>query len=488
MFSSIESLLYVAVIILTLLCVGAVVFFERKSPTSSIAWILVLIFLPVAGFIAYLFLGSGFRVNKNKKYKMKAINDDLYDNFIRRHLDIADALKFIEAHENAARLMTYLYNEGEAIYSSDNQAEIFTDGKDMFARMIEDLKSARNHIHLLYFIFNNDRIGREIAGILAHKARQGVEVRLIYDSVGSRAFFSPPIFRKLRKAGGQVLGFSPIASNLSSHLRLNYRNHRKITVVDDRVGYIGGMNIGDEYMGRKKRLSPWRDTHLRLTGSAVWFLQERFLMDWGYTSDTELKDDINIPKFFPECREESCGNLGVQIVSGGPDTAENPIKSGLITMLHSARRNVYLQSPYFSPDSSLMDALRIAARSDVDVRLMLPILNDHWLAHMAALGYARQVLEFGVRVFLYRGFMHAKTAVADSLVSTIGSANINNRSYIYDFEVNAFVYDTDFATRCEEIFLNDQVNSVELTPGWFDNKSRLTRSVYNFSRLFAPLM
>jgi len=486
MFVSLESLLYVAIVILTLLCVGAVVFFERKSPTSSIAWILVLVFLPVVGFIAYLFLGSGFRISKKKKYRMKAINDDLYDNFIRKHLNIAAALKFMETHESAARLMTYLHNEGEAIYTSDNQAEIFTDGQTMFNRMIEDIQSAQKHIHLLYFIFNNDRIGQTIAGILTEKAKQGVEVRLIYDSVGSRAFFSPPIFRKLRKAGGQVLGFSPIASNLSSHFRLNYRNHRKITVVDGRVGYVGGMNIGDEYMSLKKKLSPWRDTHLRLTGSAVWFLQERFLMDWGYTSDLDLKDDLNIFKFFPECCAN--GNLGVQIVSGGPDTAENPIKSGLITMLHSARRNVYLQSPYFSPDSGLMDALRIAAQSDVDVRLMLPMLVDHWLAHMAALGYARQALEYGVRVFLYKGFIHSKTAVSDGLVSTIGTANINSRSYMYDFEVNAFVYDPDFAGRCEEIFLNDQLNSIELTPQWFENKGRLTQSVYNFSRLFAPLM
>lgn len=486
MFPSIESLLYTTIVVITLLFVAAVVFFERKSPTSSIAWILVLIFLPVVGFIAYLFLGSGFRVSKSKKYKMKAINDDLYDNFIRQHLDIADALKFIEAHENAARLITYLYNEGEAIYSSDNQAEIFTDGRDMFPRMIEDLRNARDHIHMLYFIFNNDDVGREIAEILTDKARSGVEVRLIYDSVGSRAFFSPPIFRKLRKAGGQVLGFSPIASNLSYHLRLNYRNHRKITVVDGRVGYVGGMNIGDEYMGRKKKLSPWRDTHLRLAGSSVWFLQERFLMDWGYTSDMELKDEINTSRFFPEC--EAGGNLGIQIVSGGPDTAENPIKSGLITMLHSARRNVYLQSPYLSPDSSILDALRIAAKSDVDVRLMLPTLSDHWLVHMAALGYARQIMECGVRVFLYKGFIHAKTAVSDGLVSTVGSANISNRSYIYDFEVNAFVFDAGFAARCEEIFLNDQANSIELTPEWFKKKSRLTRSVYNFARLFAPLM
>ena len=485
-FNSLESLLALAFIVLTFICVVAVVFFERKNPASTIAWVLVLVFLPVLGFVAYLFIGSGFKVNKKKKYKLKAVNDDIYDNFIRKHLNIADALKFIEAHENAARLMNYLFNEGEGIYTADNRAEIFTDGRDLFERMIEDLKAARNHIHLLYFTFNNDHLGRKIAAILIDKVRQGVEVRLLYDSVGSWTLYRPRIFKKLRQVGGEVRGFSPILSNLGSRFHLNYRNHRKITVIDGRVGYVGGMNIGDEYLGLHKKLKPWRDTHLRLTGSSVWFLQERFLMDWGYSSEMEMEHRLNIPKFFPECQER--GQLGVQIVSGGPDTVESPLKSGLLSMINTARRNVWLQTPYFSPDGSIMDALRIAARSDVDVRLMLPSLNDHRVSQMAALGYARQALESGVRVFLYNGFLHAKSAVSDGLVASVGTANINNRSYLLDFEINAYIYDSDFAAACEGIFLEDQRHCQELNLDWFREKGRLTQAVYNFSRLFAPLM
>jgi cardiolipin synthase len=466
--------------------VAAVVFFERKNPSSTIAWVLVLVFLPVIGFVAYLFIGSGFRVNKKKKYQIKARSDDLYDNFIRKHLDFADVLKFIEAHGNAARLITYFHNAGAGLYTSHNEAEVFHDGRRLFSRLIEDIKQARDHIHLLYFIFNNDRIGREIAAILTHKAKRGVEVRLIYDSVGSRAFISPPIFRELRQAGGQVTGFSPIFSNFDSRFRLNYRNHRKIAVIDGRVGYVGGMNIGDDYLGRNKKLRPWRDTHLRLTGSSVWFLQERFLMDWGYSSDINMDARLNIPKFFPECRAE--GRLGVQIVSGGPDTEESPLKSGLLTMIGSARRNVFLQTPYFSPDESIMDALRIAARSGVDVRLMLPAVSDHWLSRMSALGYARQILASGVRVLLYPGFLHAKTAVSDGLITSIGTANINNRSYLLDFEISAFIYDAAFAARQEGVFLRDQDICAELTPEWFENQGRPRRAVYNFARLFAPLM
>ena len=486
LFESLGNLITIAYIALTIIFVATIVFFERKNPSSTIAWVLVLVFMPIIGFAAYLFIGSGFRVNKKKKYQIKARSDDLYDNFLRKNLNIADALKFIEQHENSARLMTYLFNEGEAIYSSGNEAEIFLDGNPLFERMIEDIKNAQNHIHLLYFSFNNDQLGRKIAALLIEKVRQGVEVRLIYDSLGTRALTCPPMLKALRRAGGQVRGFSPLLSNIASRFRLNYRNHRKITVVDGRIGYVGGMNIGDEYLGRHKKLHPWRDTHLRLIGQSVWFLQERFLMDWGYANEDEQEERLKVEKFFPPHASEK--RLGVQIVSGGPDTSGSPLKSGLLSMIYSARKNVFLQTPYFSPDDSIMDALRVAAQSEVDVRLMLPSLNDHWLSQMSALGYARQALKSGVRVFLYNGFLHAKTTVSDSLISTVGTANINNRSYLLDFEINAFIYDVDFASRCEEIFLNDQENCVELTPRWFAEKSRLTRAVYNFCRIFAPLM
>jgi len=488
--SSLETIFLAAFVLLSALCVTAVVFFERKNPTSSIAWVLVLLFLPVVGFIAYIFIGSGFRINKKKKYKLKAASDDLYDMFIRRHLNIADALKFMQEHENSARMMTYLFNGGDGVYTTENDITVFTDGNDMFPSLIDDIKKAREHIHLLYFIFNNDRIGKEIAALLTHKAKRGVEVRLIYDSVGSRAIFNPPIFRKLREAGGQVLGFSPVFSNLNSHLRLNYRNHRKLTIIDGRIGYVGGMNIGDEYMGKDKKLSPWRDTHLRMTGPAVWFLQERFLMDWSYTSEMDIQDIDKAQKFFPEPipLQDGQKGLGVQIVSGGPDTTANPLKGGLLNMINSARKNLYIQTPYFSPDGSIVEALCIAARSDVDVRLMLPNVSDHWLSQMSALGYARQIMDAGVKVFLYNGFLHAKAVVADSLITSIGTTNITNRSFLMDFEINAFIYDSGFAANYEEIFCRDQENSLELTCEWFSEQKLFNRAAFNFTRLFTPLM
>jgi cardiolipin synthase len=485
--TTLESLIAAAFFLLSLMCVGTVVFFERKNPASSLAWVMVLVFLPVLGFVAYLFVGNGFRISRKRKYQSKALSDAVYNNLIRQHLNIADALKFIETHQDMARLLTCLHHEGNAIYTCDNQVEVFTRGEDMFPRMIEDIKNARDHVHLLYFIFNTDRLGCEIAEILTAKARSGVEVRIIYDSVGSRRIgWRPRIFQKLRGAGGRVLAFSPIFSNLGANLRLNYRNHRKITVIDGRIGYVGGMNIGDEYMSRNPGLSPWRDTQLRLTGSAVWFLQERFLKDWGYAGDFELKKGQDLARFFPQ--SQGRGRVGIQIVSSGPDTIENsPIKSGLLTIINSARRNVYLQSPYFSPDAGFFEALRLAARADVDVRLMLPGLSDHWLVTKGSLGYARQALAHGVRVFLYQGFLHSKAVVADAQVCSIGSTNLNNRSFTLDFEVNAFIYDSVFAAAYEKIFLADQEKSIELTDAWFRRQGRASQAVYNFARLFTPL-
>lgn len=481
---SITNILIDLAVFFSLLCVVAVIFFERKNPTASLAWVLVLLFLPGIGFVAYLFLGTGFKVKKKKKFTLKAQADTLYGNLLAKHLNLAEKPAYIGGHQNYARLVSYLNNESEGVFTADNSAEIFTGGREMFARLIEEIRTARHHVHLLFYIFRDDRLGREIVALLTEKVREGVEVRLMYDSVGSMLSFDP-MFKELKKAGGSVLAFSPIFSTLSSQLRLNYRNHRKIAVIDGRAGYVGGMNVGVEYMGEDPRLTPWRDTHLRITGSAVWFLQERFLMDWSYASDRE-PHRLAIDHYFPEPEEKGC--LGMQIVSSGPDTFESPLKSGLMAMLYSARKNIYLQTPYFAPDQSFLDALRIAAHSDVEVRLMLPATADYGIVHRATLGYAREAAAFGIKVYLYPGFIHAKTMTVDGQIATIGTTNITNRSFTLDFEVNAFIYDQDFAGRCESIFLKDQSLSRQIDSAYFAAQPPATRASYNFARLLAPMM
>lgn len=481
---SITHFLLTSVALFSAVCIVAVLFFERKNPASSLVWVLVLLFLPVAGFIFYLFLGTGFRVDKRKKYALKALSDSVYNNYILKHLNLGRSRIYLKEHEEAGRLLSYLKNQGEGDFTDNNDGQIFTDGTAMFERMMDDMRKAKHHIHVLFYIFRCDDLGNKILDILKDKAREGIEVRLIYDSIGTLMAFDTP-FRELMKAGGQVQAFSPIFKNINSHLRLNYRNHRKIVVVDGLIGYVGGMNVGLEYCGHHKKLKPWRDTHLRITGSAVWSLQERFLMDWSYNADTD-PHDVDLGAFFPAPLE--LGNTPMQIVSSGPDTFESPIKSGMLSMIYAARKNIYLQSPYFAPDESVLDALRIAAHSNVDVRLMIPRFADYDFVHRATLGYARDIQAMGVKVYLYEGFIHAKTMVVDGMFATIGTTNITNRSFTLDFEVNAFVYDNDFAAQCEEIFHNDEKTSFLLPENYFSKQNMLTRASYNFTRMFAPMM
>lgn len=477
-----HTLLVILFTVLDIACIVAVIFVERKNPSSTIAWTLVLLFLPFVGFAAYLLFGSGFHVNKRKRYGLKQVSDNLYKKLLGGHVHSHTVCA--EDGMACSRLVAYLARAAGHPFTGDNTADIFTEGNSLFDSMKADLRGAKKHIHMLYYIFRNDELGNEIVAILTERARNGVEVRVIYDSLGS-IFSVGAMFRELIEAGGQVEAFSPLFMKLSSHLRLNYRNHRKITVVDGLVGYVGGMNIGTEYCGRHKRLRPWRDTQLRLTGSSVLLLQERFLMDWISVRE-DLVTSAQLERFFP--RPLQGGSLDVQIASSGPDTAVMSIKNGLLEMLYTARRNIYIQTPYFTPDDSFIEALQSAAMAGIDVRLMVPGVGDNLLATLATYGYASHLLEAGVRVFRYQGFLHAKTMVIDSVAASIGTANIGNRSFAVNFEINAFVYDYEFAAACERIFLDDQSCCLELDAAWFAERSPLTHMGYRLTRLFAPLM
>lgn len=477
--------LLTAILLTNLIFIVTVVFFERKNPASSMAWILLLAFVPVVGFFLYLFLGSGFRFRKRKIFKRKSARDEDYDDALLRQLRLRIRHPFDPEHDRRFQLLQYLEHEGEGCYTDDNRIELFTDGNEMFPRLLDDIRKAKKHVHLLFYIFKDDRIGGEILEALIERARAGVEVRLIYDGVGSM-LSTGKAFRDLKRAGGEVEIFSPLFGTFASSLNINYRNHRKIVVIDGVIGYVGGMNVGDEYLGHHRRLKPWRDTHLRVTGSSVWFLQERFLMDRDHTIGSKLATDEDLLRYFPEAMRG--GNLGVQLASGGPDTDGNPIKGALLQMIYGSRKRLYFQTPYFAPDDSLLDALQVAARRGVDIRLMVPRLADKGLVHRATFGYARQILSFGIRVFMYDGFLHAKTTTCDGTVASIGTANFSNRSFTQNFEVNLFVYDDDFTAAHEAIFLDDQERCEELTEDWFCKQSLSSRFLYNAARLVSPLI
>lgn len=463
------------------------VFIERKKPMTAMFWILALTFLPAVGFVLYLIFGRNLRINKNKDFKAKKAYDELYSHWLMeqknllndRKIDFTDPAMsqyydIIEMHLNMSR----------SIYTQDNDITIFTSAQEKYDALLQDIENARDTIHMLYFIINNDGIGRKVVELLAKKAAQGVQVRLLYDHIGS--IFTPfSMFKELIRNGGKVYRFFPL--RLGSYLRMNFRNHRKIVVIDGKTGYVGGINIGDEYMGLHKRKKPWRDTHLRITGTAVYFLQERFLMDWLYASKEKAIDDISVlESFFPQVTP--LGQTGVQIVSSGPDSSGEQIKRGYIKMIHSARSTLYIQSPYFVPDDPFLEALQIAAMSGVDVRIMLPAIPDKWFVYRIATSYIEDLLSYGIKVYLYPGFLHAKMVVMDGKIASLGTTNIDIRSFMLDFEVNAFVYNTEFAQRCKDIFEKDMAGCRLVTREWYDSRSLWVKFQEGICRLFSPLM
>jgi len=471
-------------LILDIICIIAVIFFERKNPASTIAWVLVLIFVPLLGVAAYVAFGSGFPARKKRKYDLKAARDSIYDDELIKYLNISGT-NSASCDPVNKRVIEYLKTEGDGIYTDHNQVRVFLDGRSKFTSLLNDINNAREHIHLFYYIFKNDEIGKEVLAALEEKAKHGVRVRVMYDGLGSIMGLSQ-MFKPLKNAGGKIMAFSPLLFNLSPRIRVNYRNHRKIVVIDGQIGYVGGMNIGDEYLGRDKKLYPWRDTHLRLTGPSVWFLQERFFMDWLYALE-EDPEPRNLEKYFPVPIAE--GDIGVQIVSSGPDKADKtPIKSGFLQMIYDAADNVFIQTPYFIPDDSVIDALRIAARSGVDVRLMIPRKTDSILVQQANMAYAQLIIGCGVKVFFYEGFLHAKTITCDSKVTSIGTANMDMRSFALNFEVNAFIYNHEFASAHAAYFEEDLKNCEEIDEHWFDGRPPLARAARKIARLFAPLM
>lgn len=542
MLASISTIIMTVLFILNYLCVIFVVFFSRKNSSTTVSWVLVLCFLPIVGFILYLLFGSGLRFHKNKRYHLKErrdkeyeavihnvlkipeqespygfaavqrmykyhkIDDDSRSNIINsisalgdgeeinfaesmksvlRELNYEDIENVVIQNQSADSLIKYFYNADRSYYSRYNEVEIFTDGEELFQSILKDIEAATSSIHLLYYMIKYDDTGRELVELLTKKAREGVEVRLSYDRVGS--LFSPKkMFKELVAAGGEVYPFFPFTVSITSYLRLNYRNHRKIIVIDGKVGYLGGANIADEYRNRGKRLKPWRDTHMRLTGVSVWFLQERFFMDWADASGKSLDSLKSMTYYAPV--PEVIGTVGMQIVSSGPDTVKEEIKRGILKMIASSKSYIYLQSPYFIPDEAMLEALKVAALSGVDVRLMIPGIADKFFVFFTSMSYVEELISAGAKVYSYNGFIHSKTAVSDDAISTIGTTNLDIRSFVLDFEINAFMYDPKIAKQCKEIFLNDINSCYEITMEDMAQRGTLHKIAENFFRLFSPLM
>lgn len=480
----VTSIIISFIFVLNIILAVIVVFQERRDAGATWAWLLVLFFIPVLGFGLYLLFAQNLRHIRLFHW------DDLQKTGIEKALlaqmNEINSGQFPFRNQVAASnsdLIYMLLNENQAILTDDNHVEIFTDGKEKFDRLFKDIEEAKEYIHIQYYIIRRDQLGKKLIAALTQKAKEGVKVRVLYDELGSRKL-TKGFFKKFREAGGEAEAFFPSKLRFVN-LRLNYRNHRKLVIIDGDIGYVGGFNVGDEYLGLNSRFGYWRDTHLRIQGQAVYAMQVRFILDWNQASHHH--DIMYEPNLFPKIN--SPGHAGVQIVTSGPDSENEHIKNGYIKMISAAKKSIYIQTPYFIPDASLLDALRIASLSGVKVHIMIPDKPDHPFVFWATLSYIGEMLKTGAHVYLYNnGFIHAKTIIVDEQIASVGTANIDMRSFKLNFEVNAFLYDEYISRSLTETFHQDMRVSRHLTMEDYEKRSKWIRTKESISRLLSPIL
>lgn len=472
-------------VIINIILSVVIIFFQRRSPQTVWTWLLALYFIPILGFLLYLLIGQDY--HKNRMFKAKEIEGELKF-AVRRQEETIYRKQLRLANPEMARfkdLILYNLEAGQAVLTDNNDIRIYTDGKEKFRALIKEMKQAKRYIHLQYYIIRNDELWQAIEPVLIGKAKEGVEVRVLFDSMGCRTMHNKD-WERLEQAGVQVAEFFPaVMGNLQ--LRINYRNHRKIVVIDGHIGFVGGFNIGREYLGLdKKKFGYWRDTHLCIEGAAVTSLSVRFVLDWNYAAKENLFQEdylFEIPDYIRG------GHDPVQIISSGPDSQIKTIHDNYLRLIHSARDHVYLQTPYFIPDDSILDALKIASRSGVDVRIMIPCKPDHPFIYWATYSYIGDMVAAGAKCYVYNnGFLHAKTLSVDGMVACVGTANMDMRSFGLNFEVNAVIYSERTVQRLERAFENDMTKCTQVTRKIYDNRSLIIRVKEQFSRLFSPLL
>ncbi len=465
------SLLEIFFLIQIVLVFG-VIFDQRRSPASTVSWIMVLLLLPGLGLFLYLFLGQDW--TKRRLFSMKAEDDRRIEAIVVAQRSELEKVEKDTAYEQFISIMRMLLESNRAYITNDNTLTIFTDGTAKFASLFDAIRAARHHIHLEYYIIRDDALSRELIQLLTDRAREGVEVRLLADALGMKV--KKKHLKEFEQAGGQHAVFFPRI------FTMNYRNHRKLAVIDGTTGYIGGYNIGDEYLG-KGPLGYWRDAAIKIEGRGTTGLQVRFFMDWNYAATRKLAYD---PIYFPNT--PGAGSCLLQTVSSGPDARWSQIKEGYVKLILSAQESVYIQTPYFIPDDSISDALRIAALSGVDVRIMIPCKPDHPFVYWSTRSFIGDLLDSGVRGYTYdNGFIHAKTIVVDGTACAVGSANFDVRSFRLNFEASSFFYDPVYGGQLKQAFLDDLPKCTEITLESYRNRSRWFKARESVSRLFSPL-
>lgn len=460
-----------------------IVFFERRDPKTIWTWLLVLYFIPVLGFLLYLLIGQDMR--KSKMFKNKELEDVVQSAVLKQEQKVKnkrifnDDGKLFRYHD----LVMYNLAAAKSVYTDDNDVEIYTDGKEYFAHLYEAISTAKEFIHIQSYIIKNDELWQALEKLLYKKVKEGVQVRILYDSMGCRKMGKRD-WERIQRKGIQVGEFFP-AFFKRLHLRINYRNHRKIIVIDGTSAYVGGFNIGREYLGLDKKFGYWRDTHLRISGSAAVSLHVRFILDWNYATKQNLFENENlVHEFVP-----GQGKEGVQIITSGPDTQNQEIRDNYQKLIGKARDHVYIQTPYLVPDEIIVNEIKMAAYSGIDVKIMIPCKPDHPLVYWATYSYVGELIDAGVKCYTYdNGFLHAKGVMSDGLVCSYGTANMDVRSFALNFEVNATIYSQKTTSKLEKIFEEDLAYCTEITPEVYAKRSLAIRIKEQFSRMFSFIL
>jgi cardiolipin synthase len=460
----------------------AVIIQEKRDPVKSLAWITVIALVPIVGILTYVLFGRNFR--KRKIFSRKGILDEGYIETITRrqfHTLSDPELETTPEVEDNRETIRLMLGNSKTILAIHNKIKILQNGKATFSSIFEAIASAKRFIHLEYYIFDNDRVGRRVADMLIQKASEGVEVRLIYDGVGT-LWTEGSIFRRMRRAGIQIECFMPVVFPWLTS-RLNYRNHRKIIVIDGRVAFTGGINIAERYL-TGTRLGKWRDIHLKIEGEAVNMLQAVFITDWYFVHRGEL---LNTDTYFPENVVRNV--CPVQIASSGPDSDWATIMQAFFSAITKARDRIYISTPYFTPNAALLTAIKVAALSGIDVRLLIPSKSDSKIVYWATRSYVLELLEAGVKVYFYQGgFNHSKLIAIDGSFCSVGSANIDMRSFEDNFEVSALIYNRHITNELEESFKEDLKQSRLITLEWWEQRSSWNGMLESLARLFSPLL
>lgn len=464
--------LYFSLYLLNILAIFGLIFIEKRSSNSMIFWLLILIFLPGIGFIPYMIFGKGPKMGMKKKMLYMHQNDEKYLQAINEQL--------VQSRNNesseTSSLMTYNLNNIGSLCTFNNEVEIFVDINKHYEDLLLEISKAKHTINILYFIIKDDEIGNRLRDVLIKKAKEGVAVNLIYDDLGCIKL-SKFFFNEVEKAGGHVYRFLPSIFRLINR-NINYRNHRKIVVIDNTIGYCGGANIGDEYVSKDKRITPWRDTHLKIKGNAVNFLNLRFIQDHNFVAEKPLEYAFK--------NHKTNGKTSIQVISSGPDHFEEHIKTSYIKAIYNAKERVYIQTPYFIPDDAFLEALKAASRSGVDVRIMIPNVPDKKYAYLCTTFYMEELLKFGIKFYKWKGFIHSKTMLVDDEISSVGTFNIDVRSFKLHFEVTCMMFDKKINDAMYKIFLEDMKSSILIDVN--HKKKFLQRTLESLMRIFSPLM